>query len=195
MADGELTVTGSLKEPEAIIVDGNFSRLLMTYKNVRLENVGPIHLRSTRDDLQILSAAFKGTETDLQVSGSVQFSGRRALNMRLNGALDLQLLTLFLPNVEAHGPAQINAAFEGTMDRPRITGKAHIESASVRGADFPTGLANINGDFIFDATRLFFENVNAEAGGGSLSLRRPGVRARRRTGRVARRDPAEPAHL
>lgn len=169
-ADGEISVSGALKQPESIVMDANFSRLLMTYGNVQLENVGPIHLRSTRDDLQILSAAFKGTETDLQIGGSVQFSGRRTLAMRLNGTLDLQLLTLFFPDVNAHGPAQINAAFEGTMDRPRITGRAHIESASVRVADFPTGLANIKGDLIFDATRLFFENVTAEAGGGSLAL-------------------------
>lgn len=170
IADGEISVSGSLKQPESILVDANFSRLLMTYGNVQLENVGPIRLRSTRDDLQILSAAFKGTDTDLQVGGSVQFSGRRALSMHLNGTLDLQLLTLFFPDVDAHGPAQINAAFEGVVDRPRITGRVHIDSASVRGTDFPTGLANLKGDFIFDATRLFFENVTAEAGGGSLAL-------------------------
>jgi translocation and assembly module TamB len=170
IADGEISVSGALKQPESIVVDANFSRLLMTYGNVQLENVGPIHLRSTRDDLQILSAAFKGADTDSQIGGSVQFSGRRTLAMRLNGTLDLRLLTLFFPDVDAHGPAQINAAFEGTIDRPRITGRMHIDSASVRGTDFPTGLANLKGDFIFDATRLFFENVTAEAGGGSLAL-------------------------
>jgi translocation and assembly module TamB len=169
-ADGEISVNGALKQPESILVDANFSRLLVAYGNVHLENVGPIHLRSTRDDLQILSAAFRGTETNLQIDGSVQFSGRRALGMRLNGTLDLRLLTLFFPAIDASGPAQINAAFEGTMDRPRITGRVHIESASVRAADFPTGLAAIKGDFIFDSTRLFFENATAEAGGGTLAL-------------------------
>jgi len=37
--------------------------------------------------------------------------------LRLNGALDLRLLTGFVPDVDARGPAQINASFEGTLDR------------------------------------------------------------------------------
>jgi translocation and assembly module TamB len=90
--------------------------------------------------------------------------------LKLNGALDLRLLTGFLPAVEANGPAQINATFEGPFDRPRITGRVHIESASARVADFPTGMSNIKGDLVFDATRLFFENVTAESGGGTLHL-------------------------
>jgi translocation and assembly module TamB len=75
-----------------------------------------------------------------------------------------------VPGAEIRGPAQINAAVEGTLDRPRITGRIHIENASARAADFPTGLSAVNGDLVFDATRLYFENVSAEAGGGTLHL-------------------------
>jgi translocation and assembly module TamB len=46
----------------------------------------------------------------------------------------------------------------------------HIERASARVADFPTGMSNITGDLVFDATRLFFENVTAESGGGTLHM-------------------------
>src|SRR5208282_6548231 len=49
-------------------------------------------------------------------------------------------------------------------------GKVHIEKASARVADFPTGLSNITGDLVFDATRLSFENVSAESGGGTMHL-------------------------
>src|SRR5258706_14468334 len=58
--------------------------------------------------------------------------------------------------------------------RGRWTGRAspaaHIENASARVADFPTGLSAIKGDVVFDATRLYFENMNAESGGGMLHL-------------------------
>jgi translocation and assembly module TamB len=90
--------------------------------------------------------------------------------MHLNGAVDLRLLSGFVPDLQASGPAQINGSIEGTMDRPRITGRVHIEKASARAADFPTGLSNIKGDIVFDATRLFFEDITAEAGGGTLHL-------------------------
>src|SRR5438874_4018217 len=42
-------------------------------------------------------------------------------------------------------------SFEGTLDRPRITGGVHIENVSARAADFPTGLSAMQGDLIFDS--------------------------------------------
>jgi translocation and assembly module TamB len=169
-ADGDISVNGTLNQPQSIIVDASLSRLAMNYANVRLENTGPVHFRSTKDSLEIDPVTLRGTDTNLQIAGSVLFAGRRTVGLRLNGALDLRLLTGFMPDVDARGPAQINASFEGTLDRPRITGRVHIENASARAKDFPTGLSAVNGDLVFDATRLFFENVSAESGGGTLHL-------------------------
>jgi len=169
-ADGDIAVNGSLKQPQSIVVDANFSRLAMNYANVRLENSGPVRLRSTKDSLEIEPVTLRGADTNLQVAGSVQFAGHRAIGLRLNGALDLRLISGFVPDLEARGPAQINASFEGTLDRPRITGRVHIENASARAVDFPTGLSAIQGDLVFDATRLYFENISAESGGGTLRI-------------------------
>jgi translocation and assembly module TamB len=169
-ADGEIALDGTLTQPDKIILDAKFSRLLLTYAGVQLENVGPVHLRSSREELQVDPAALRGSATNIQVEGTVQYSGRRAVNLKLNGTLDLRLLSGNVPALDAQGTAQINAGFEGTLDRPRVTGRVHIEDASARVVDFPTGLGSIKGDLIFDATRLFFDNVTAEAGGGSLRL-------------------------
>jgi translocation and assembly module TamB len=169
-ADGDISINGTLKQPQDIIVDANLSRLAMNYANVRLENTGPVHFRSTKNSLEIDPVTLRGTDTNLQIAGSVQFAGRRTVGLRLNGALDLRLIKGFVPNLDARGPAQINASFEGTLDRPRITGRVHIEKASARAADFPTGLSAITGDVVFDATRMYFENMSAESGGGTLHL-------------------------
>jgi translocation and assembly module TamB len=170
VADGDITVAGELKQPEKIVMDAKFSRLSLNYANVQLQNVGPIHLTTSKESLEIDQATFKGTDTDIAVAGAVRFAGRGTLGLKLNGALDLRLLTGFLPPLQANGPAQINASFEGPFDRPRITGRVHIEKASARVADFPTGMSDITGDLVFDATRLYFENVTAESGGGTLHL-------------------------
>jgi len=169
-ADGDISLNGSLKERQKIIVDANFSRLTMNYANVRLENAGPVHFRSTKDSLEIDPVTLKGKDTNLQIAGSVQFAGRRTVGLRLNGALDLRLISGFVPDLDARGPAQINASFEGTLDHPRITGRIHIENAYARATDFATGLSGINGDVVFDATRLYFENMSAESGGGTIHL-------------------------
>ena len=167
-ADGEIGLSGSLKHPESILLDAKFSRLTFNYENVQLENVGPVQFRSSRDNLQIEPVEFRGPDTDIRVAGNVAFAERASVNLRLNGGLDLRLLAGISPGLTIGGPAQINATFEGTLERPRINGRIHIDSANARVADFPTGLSNIKGDFVFDDTRLFFNDMTAEAGGGTL---------------------------
>ena len=169
-ADGDITVSGEVQHPETLVVDGNFTRLLLTYGGVQLENAGPIHLTSTRDSLKIVSASLKGTDTNAELSGSIQFTGRRTLAMKMNGTADLRLLGASIPDFDVTGHADINASFEGTVDRPRIIGRVKLINASARTADFPTGLSNVKGDLVFDANRLFFDNVTGDSGGGILAL-------------------------
>ena len=169
-ADGDISLKGELQHPEGVVVDGNFTKLLLTYGGVQLENSGPIHLTSSRDSLQIQSAALKGTDTNAELKGSVQFTGRRAVSLKLNGSVDLRLLNGYIPDVNTTGHADMNASFEGTLDRPRITGRVKLDNVSARSSDFPTGLSNLHGDLVFDANRLFFENVSGEAGGGRIIL-------------------------
>lgn len=184
VADGEISLSGSLQDPDSLLADARFSRLLMSFgagpETIALQNTGPVHLRSSRQRLEIEPASFKGPDSNFAVSGSAQFNGFRAVALKLNGAVDLRLLNTFLPGAENQtaatrpfsiaGLAQIDAAVEGTLDRPRITGKVRIANASARAADFPTGLSNVKGDLIFDANRLTFSNLTAEAGGGTLAI-------------------------
>jgi translocation and assembly module TamB len=80
------------------------------------------------------------------------------------------LLTGMLPDLEATGAAQIDAAVEGTTANPLITGRLRVQDAAARYGDFPAGLSHVKGDFVFDKTRLYFDNVTAEAGGGLLKM-------------------------
>jgi translocation and assembly module TamB len=169
-ADGDITVKGELQHLESLMVDGNFTRLILTYESVQLENSGPIHLTSTRDSLKVLSATLKGSNTNVDLSGTIQFTGRRTLAMKLNGSVDLRLFSAYIQGVEVGGHVDMNASFEGTLDRPRIIGRMKLQDASARSADFPTGLSNVQGDLVFDANRLFFDNVTGEAGGGTMTL-------------------------
>jgi translocation and assembly module TamB len=169
-ADGDISLKGALQEARGIVVDASFSRLVLNYENVQLENDGPVKFRSSRESLEIEPSTFHGADTDIKIGGSVQFTGRRSLALRADGSVDLRLLSAYLPDMAVQGAAQINAGVEGTMDHPRITGRVHIDNASLRAADFPTGLSAVKGDLIFDTTRLFFNQVTAEVGGGKLQL-------------------------
>ncbi len=170
LVDGQFDVAGFGARPETLVVEANLSRLTFDFENVKLENVGPVRLTYRRDEVRVEQASLRGTDTDFHVSGSARFAGDRALNLRMDGAVSLQLLSGFMPQLEATGRAQVNAQVSGTVATPRFNGKVHIEGASMRYGDFPAGLSNVAGDFNFDATRMVFDNVVAETGGGRLAV-------------------------
>jgi translocation and assembly module TamB len=169
-ADGDITVNGDLQNPGSIVVDGNFSRFILTYSGMQLENSGPVHLTSSRDSLTIQNVSLKGADTNAEIGGSIQFTGRRAVSLKLNGSLDLRLLAGYIPDVSTAGHADVNASLEGTLDRPRIVGRVKLNNVSARSSSFPTGLSSLSGDLVFDANRLFFQNLTGQAGGGLISL-------------------------
>lgn len=170
LVDGQFDVAGFGARPETIAVETNLSHLTFDFKNVKLENVGPVRLTYRRDEVRIEQANLRGTDTDFHLAGSARFTGDQALNLRLDGAVSLQLLSGFYPQLEAAGKAQINATVAGTVATPRFNGRVHLEGASMRYGDFPAGLSNIAGDFNFDANRMVFDNVVAESGGGRLNV-------------------------
>jgi translocation and assembly module TamB len=168
--DGRFRVSGALRKPEAITVAADVSSLRLDYLNVPLENVGPLRLTYSRQEVRVEQAHLRGTDTDLEISGSARFTGTRALDLKVSGTANLRLLGGFFPQLDARGAAQVNTTIQGTFDRPRINGRLRVEDAAANYGEFPAGLSHVTGEFVFDSTRMLFENISAEAGGGKIVL-------------------------
>ena len=169
-ADAAFTISGSLRQPDSIEVDANIARISFNYELVQLTNDQSIRLAYRRNEIRIEQARLHGPDTDLQLSGSARFDRDRRIDFSISGGANLRLVAGFLPDLNAHGRADVNVSVQGTMAQPRVTGRATVRGASATYADFPVGLSNVNGDFVFDKSRLLFDRVTAEAGGGQLTL-------------------------
>src|SRR5262249_53074962 len=73
VADGDISISGSLKQPESIVVDSNFSRLTLNYARVELTNEGPVHFRSSKQSLEIESMKLTGANTNFEIAGALRF--------------------------------------------------------------------------------------------------------------------------
>ena len=104
LVDGHFDVAGFGARPETLAVEANLSRLTFDFENVKLENVGPVRLTYRRDEVRVEQASLRGTDTDFRVSGSARFAGDQALNLRLDGAVSLQLLAGFVPATGSQRP-------------------------------------------------------------------------------------------
>jgi len=168
--DGTLMLSGYAARPKTIAVSANLSRVSLNYEFVKLQNQGPIRLVYGNEEVRVEQARLNGTDTNFRISGYARFSGNRELNLKLDGGINLRLATGLFPQLEARGAAQVNAAIGGTFSSPQFIGQAKIINASAHYGDFPTVLSNMNGEVIFDRSRLLLEKFAAEAGGGALTL-------------------------
>jgi translocation and assembly module TamB len=168
--DGHIKLTGALLHPETLTVDANFSRIALDYEYVKLENNGPVQITYRRSEVRVEQAALRGTGSDFKLSGFARFAGDRSIGLNILGTVNLQLLGGFINSLDARGSANVNTDLEGTLDAPRINGRFEVKDVSVNYDEFPAGLSKVSGAFIFDATRLLFDNVHAETGGGQMQL-------------------------
>ena len=168
--DGTIAVKGSLNDLAALEADADLSSVSLSYELVQLTNNGNVRLSYTRNEVRVDQAHLHGTDTDLQIGGTARFDQDRPLALTLAGNVDLRLLAGLIPDLNTQGDGTINVSVAGTMSSPRITGRAAVKDASATYADFPVGLSKVNGNFVFDQSRLTFDGLTAEAGGGQLRL-------------------------
>jgi translocation and assembly module TamB len=168
--DGTFTISGAMRQADTIEVKAEIEQISFNYDFVQLQNDGPIHLSYRRNEVRIEQARLHGPDTDFKLVGSARFDRDRALHFTLDGVVNLKFINRVVPDLQAQGGANVNVLIEGTAARPRITGRANVKDASATYDDFPVGLSHVNGDFVFDRSRLLFERVTAEAGGGQLTL-------------------------
>jgi translocation and assembly module TamB len=167
---GRFGISGALLQPDTISVDVNLTQVSLDYEYIKLQNQGPVELQYGNHEVQVRQANLRGVDTDFRVSGFARFAADRALDMRVAGAANLRLFSAFVPNLDVRGPADVDATVAGTLASPRITGRVRVHDASMRYGDFPAGLSQLEGDFIFDTSRITFNNVSSETGGGRLLL-------------------------
>jgi translocation and assembly module TamB len=169
-ADGTFALSGSLRHPDSIQIRADIARISFNYELVQLTNDHDIRLTYQRNQVRIEQAHLHGPDTDFSISGDARFDRDRPLNFTISGGINLRLIRGLEPALDARGRADVNVSITGTMSRPQVIGQASVRDASANYADFPVGLSKLNGNIVFNRSQLLFDRVNAEAGGGQMSL-------------------------
>jgi translocation and assembly module TamB len=168
--DGQFNLSGEAKEPQTIVVKADLSRVAFNYEYVKLQNEGPVRLTYGQSEVRVEQATLRGTDTNFKISGDARFTGNRELNLKVGGSINLRLASGLFPALDARGVAQLDTTIGGTFSNPQVIGQAKIVNASARYGDFPAGVSNLNGDVVFDRSRLLLENFSGQAGGGTLTI-------------------------
>ena len=95
--------------------------------------------------------------------------GRKTIDVRGQGNLDLRALSPVVGSASLTGVAQIDVTVAGPFDAPEPQGSILLTDAAVRLRDIPEALTKINGRIALKDGRLLLENVSAMLGGGDVT--------------------------
>jgi translocation and assembly module TamB len=168
--DGELSISGEARQPDTLVMQANLSQITFDYEFVKLHNQGPVRLSYGHDEVHVEPANLIGTDTNFNISGNADFSGSRQLNLKIAGSINLRLAGGLFPGLDARGIAELNTSIAGTFSNPQVIGQAKIIKASAQYSDFPAGINNLNGEIVFDRSRMLLNNFTAETGGGTMKI-------------------------
>jgi translocation and assembly module TamB len=177
---GKLAFSGSLRNPDQTKLRLELSSLELVparqikdrdkQRDLALRNQGPVVIERDQKGWQVRSAKFTGTDTNLDLSGTLDLSAKSPWDLKVNGSLNLGVLDEFSPDMLSTGIATVNATMRGSLEHPQLIGRFELKDASFYMTDLPNGLDQANGVIVFDPSRATIEKLTATSGGGRITL-------------------------
>ena len=168
-AEGVAEVEGQLADLGASRGKATLDRLTLGYADFRVESAGPARMTLDRGRIDVSSLTLRGTNTELDLRGSRDASGR--LDLSAAGRVDLRLLGGLFPFVKRpHGTLSIQAYLGGTSADPVLDGSGSLEEAGFALRDAAVVVSGVRGQLRFSQNQVPFAGLGGALNGGKLSL-------------------------
>ena len=169
-ASGAFTVTGPMKKPSQLEVQGQAQSLEVSYSSLTWKNERPVDLHYTNRTLALDRFKIRGPSTDLEIEGSINFKQPAALSLTARGKADATLLSLFDPALQASGQSEVKVRLSGGLERPALQGVVEVQNASLGYADLPFRLTGLKGEVTLEGDRATLRSLRGTSGGGVVLL-------------------------
>ena len=137
---------------------------------IMLRNKAPILIEAANGVARVRSFEITGNDTSIAVTGDASLMGKQLLNIKAVGKANLQIFSLFDPNVQSSGASQVAVNIGGSLTAPTLTGALDVTNGSFFLTGLPNGLSAVNGTVVFTRNRATIQKMSATTGGGQLSL-------------------------
>ena len=164
----DLKLSGRLTPIEALVVEATAPVFDLTIAEQQFTAPEPIRITLRNGRIEFDSFALRRTDSVFAVTGFVEITGAKRLDVDVRGVVEAALLQLFMADVRADGTADVEMSIDGTLSEPRILGTAELRDAEIKFTGFPQLIDEINGTIRFRADRIEIESMRATIGGGSV---------------------------
>lgn len=141
---------------------------LIARHDLVLENTQPITIKADNGYYSFHNFLLKSGQ-----KGKVEIAGQNVhpnkLNLQVNASSDLKLAQIFIPFFdEISGLIDFNASIQGAWNYPQLIGQMNIGNGYLRVKDFPHAFEKMKIDATFSQSRVLFNDIQGQLGGGSL---------------------------
>jgi translocation and assembly module TamB len=169
VASGNVRVTGSLADVDAIVVEAIVERVDMRFFDYAVRNDAPVRIAFDQHAVRIDEMRLVGDGTELDVSGLVDLHNAQ-IELRTTGLANLNILQGFASDVRGSGQARVAATFEGDLENPLVNGTMAFDNGRVRYFGLPHAVENLSGEARFDSRGLNLDGLTGRLGGGAVAF-------------------------
>ncbi|MGH9487394.1 MAG: translocation/assembly module TamB domain-containing protein [Terriglobales bacterium] len=171
-----ITLQGPLRRPAQLAASIHASGFDLHYdKILELKAAQPIQASLAHGIVQLQPARFIGTQTDLEVAGTLPIpdlgaTAASAMHFSVTGKVNLKIAELFARGMNSGGEVTLNLTASGPLAKPAVNGDIELSQVSVSNPLWPIAVQNGQGTFRLHGGRLDLTSFTAALGGGSLKV-------------------------
>lgn len=166
-AEIHATVHGPLKNRSLLQVHVTLPVLRVAYGNIQLA-ASPVQADLQNGTATLHPLTIRGTDTQLNVQAAFPVGRAAPASLKVQGAVNLQVLQIFDPELQASGQLKVNVDSHAAASR-LLAGEIDIADANLSTNSSPVGLQNANGVLKMANGRFEIARFNGTVGGGQVT--------------------------
>ena len=167
---GTLLLSGPLDDPEKLIVEATVPEMRLLLGGYQLQTNDPLSLSYRGQILTLNRFALSGSDTEIDIKGTIDLSQRPNLNLEMRGAVNLLAVNSLLPKGTTAGELDLQMNILGPLDDPQIVGSAQLKQGLLVHPDLPATLFDARGNFRFTANQVSLEAFSTRTVFGDLEM-------------------------
>lgn len=141
-----------------------------SYRNLNLQSQAPIQADLEHGVFTLPPLELSGTDTSLQVGGTIPISGSQAINVTAKGSLDVGILRMVRPDITSSGRIALDLKAAGSTRSASVSGQVHLRDVALSSMSWPAGIEKLNGNLDLNDHVLQIRSLAGQVGGGAVTV-------------------------
>ncbi|MGD2245834.1 MAG: hypothetical protein PVI11_04720, partial [Candidatus Aminicenantes bacterium] len=168
--DGEIRISGKSLLLSQVSSRATFETLDLNILDIPFSQETPTEIVLDNGKVLIQEFTLRGAESRLQMMGSVDLFGRKSMDMRIDGEVDLRILKVFIEDPFFSGKCSFQIQATETLKNPSVNGFIDVHEAGFQMAYPGIFLSQVNGRIELDQSKIIIKRLQGDLNGGVLAV-------------------------